>query len=42
MKDLHWEWFNVLTFGLISGLPRGIAKLEEMREAAIAYRERCT
>mmetsp|Transcript_95566 Transcript_95566/g.270374 ORF Transcript_95566/g.270374 Transcript_95566/m.270374 type:complete len:886 (+) Transcript_95566:109-2766(+) len=34
LKDLHWEWFNVLTFGLASNLPAGLAMLEEMREAA--------
>lgn len=36
-KDLHWEWFNVLTFGLVSGLERGVARLEEMKQAALHW-----
>lgn len=39
VKDLNWEWFNVLTFGLISGLKTAITKLEEMREAALQWVE---
>merc|ERR1719229_357887 len=37
VKDLHWEWFNVLTFGFASGLERAIAVLEEMRKAALLW-----
>lgn len=37
VKDLHWEWFNALTYGLVSSLPQGIKKLEEMREAGLLY-----
>lgn len=33
LKDLHWEWFNALAFGLVSGLDMGLAKLRDMREA---------
>ena len=36
-KDLHWEWFNVLTFGLVSGLEEAIRRLEEMRKAALFF-----
>mmetsp|Transcript_146609 Transcript_146609/g.372033 ORF Transcript_146609/g.372033 Transcript_146609/m.372033 type:complete len:916 (+) Transcript_146609:162-2909(+) len=34
LKDLHWEWFNALTFGIVTDLEAGIAKLKDMREAA--------
>jgi len=34
LKDLHWEWFNALTFGYVSGLKAGIALLKDAREAA--------
>lgn len=37
LKDLHWEWFNVLTFGKISGLDKGIHMLEEMQDAALTW-----
>lgn len=37
IKDLNWEWFNVLTFGLISGLDCGIEKLEAMKAAALLW-----
>jgi len=37
VKDLHWEWFNVLTFGVVSGLQEGIARLEEIKNAALTY-----
>merc|ERR1719469_870247 len=37
VKDLHWEWFNVLTFGLVSGLEEGIAKLRGIRDAALEW-----
>jgi tetratricopeptide (TPR) repeat protein len=36
-KDLHWEWFNILTFGLVSGLDEAIKRLVEMREAALHW-----
>lgn len=39
VKDLRWEWFNVLTFGLISGIDQGIKKLQDMREAALVWAE---
>lgn len=34
IKNLHWEWFNVLTFGLVSALPRALRLLRDMKEAA--------
>jgi len=34
VKDLHWEWYNILTFGFVSGIEKGLEKLKEMREAA--------
>mmetsp|Transcript_105677 Transcript_105677/g.328159 ORF Transcript_105677/g.328159 Transcript_105677/m.328159 type:complete len:963 (+) Transcript_105677:95-2983(+) len=37
IKDLHWEWFNVLTYGQISGMEEAISRLEQMREAALIY-----
>lgn len=37
VKDLHWEWFNVLTYGLVSGLDAAVSRLEEMREAALLW-----
>merc|ERR1711871_1205447 len=37
VKDLHWEWFNVLTFGLVSCLENGVTKLEEMKAAALLW-----
>eukprot|EP00404_Azadinium_spinosum_P001876 CAMPEP_0180428954 /NCGR_PEP_ID=MMETSP1036_2-20121128/7104_1 /TAXON_ID=632150 /ORGANISM="Azadinium spinosum, Strain 3D9" /LENGTH=291 /DNA_ID=CAMNT_0022434609 /DNA_START=51 /DNA_END=923 /DNA_ORIENTATION=- len=36
-KDLHWEWFNVLTFGLLTGLHLACEKLELMKEAAMSW-----
>jgi len=36
-KELHWEWFNVLTFGLVSGLRRGLMKLQEIKCAAFHW-----
>jgi len=33
VKDLHWEWFNILTFGLESGVQNGLDKLNRMKEA---------
>merc|ERR1711920_33739 len=33
VKNLHWEWFNVITFGLISDLGAAYAKLNAMKEA---------
>jgi len=37
LKDLRWEWFNALTFGLLSDLRLGIARLEELRRASLLY-----
>jgi len=37
VKDLSWEWFNILTFGVVSGLQRACALLESMREAALHW-----
>jgi len=37
MKDLYWEWFNVLTYGMVSDLDKGIEKLKEIREAALLW-----
>lgn len=36
-KDTQWEWFNVLTVGMCSGLRRGVEVLKEMREAALQW-----
>merc|ERR1711959_280908 len=42
-KDLHWQWFNVLTFGLLPASLGGttpteaLRKLEEMKAAALTY-----
>merc|ERR1711964_381550 len=36
-KDLSWEGFNVLTFGVVSGIAEAIRRLEEMREAALSW-----
>lgn len=36
-RNLHWEWFNVLTFGLISGPEKGVEMLEGMKEAALHW-----
>jgi len=37
VKDLHWEWFNILTFGLVSGPEGALAKLTEMKKAALRW-----
>lgn len=37
MKGLHWEWFNVLSFGLVSGLHEGLRMLRDMKEAAYQW-----
>lgn len=40
IRDLDWQWFNVLTFGVFGreeGLRQGLRVLEEMREAALGY-----
>merc|ERR1719453_714748 len=43
VKDLHWQWFNVLTFGLLPASLGGVTstealqKLEEMKAAALTY-----
>merc|ERR1712154_448399 len=37
LKDLEWEWFNVLTFGFVSGLEHAIALLEDLRAAALHW-----
>lgn len=34
LKDLDWEWFNVLTFGLVSTLEEGIEKINMIKAAA--------
>lgn len=36
-KDLAWEWFNVLTFGLVSGLDAGIKMLKDLKTAALLW-----
>jgi len=36
-RNLHWEWFNVLTFGLISGPEKGVEMLEGMKTAALSW-----
>lgn len=36
-RHLHWEWFNVLTFGLISGPGKGVEMLENMKQAALRW-----
>ena len=46
-KDLHWQWFNVLGFGLLpeskggAGLGRSIALVEVMKAAALRYTSVC-
>jgi hypothetical protein len=37
MKDLHWEWFNALTFGMVTDLDAGITRLKDIREAAYIW-----
>jgi len=37
LKNLHWEWFNILTFGFISGREAGIAMLEDLQAAAVHF-----
>ncbi|CAJ1440895.1 unnamed protein product [Effrenium voratum] len=47
IKDLHWQWFNVLGFGLLpeskggAGLGRAIALVEVMKAAALRYTAIC-
>lgn len=47
IKDLHWQWFNVLGFGLLpeskggAGLGRSIALIEVMKAAALRYTSVC-
>eukprot|EP00930_Biecheleria_cincta_P032841 TRINITY_DN2275_c0_g3_i1.p1 TRINITY_DN2275_c0_g3~~TRINITY_DN2275_c0_g3_i1.p1 ORF type:complete len:800 (-),score=143.67 TRINITY_DN2275_c0_g3_i1:259-2658(-) len=36
-RNVHWEWFNVLTFGLISGPQTGVEMLEGMKHAALLW-----
>lgn len=42
-KDLHWQWFNALTFGLVPeemggvDIKAAIDKVEEMKAAALTY-----
>mmetsp|Transcript_111803 Transcript_111803/g.315805 ORF Transcript_111803/g.315805 Transcript_111803/m.315805 type:complete len:722 (-) Transcript_111803:60-2225(-) len=42
-KDLHWQWFNALVFGLVSAEDGGVssleaaAQVESMRDAALHY-----
>lgn len=36
-RQLHWEWFNVLTFGLISCPGKGVEMLEGMKQAALHW-----
>mmetsp|Transcript_12789 Transcript_12789/g.22637 ORF Transcript_12789/g.22637 Transcript_12789/m.22637 type:complete len:722 (-) Transcript_12789:17-2182(-) len=43
MKDMHWQWFNALGFGLVPqsrggvGLGPAITMVEKMKEAALTY-----
>ena len=39
-KDLRWEWFNVLTFGLDGGLADAVELIERLRAAALGYARR--
>jgi len=47
IKDLHWQWFNVLGFGLLpeskggAGLGRSVALVEVMKAAALRYTSLC-
>ena len=47
VRDLHWQWFNVLGFGLLpeskggAGLGRAIALIEVMKAAALRYAKNC-
>jgi len=47
LKDLHWQWFNVLGFGLLpeskggAGLGRSVALVEVMKAAALRYTSLC-
>jgi hypothetical protein len=34
LRDLDWEWFNVLTFGLVSGPQKALRILNDMKAAA--------
>jgi len=37
LKNQHWEWFNVLTFGLVTGVQEGLSMLRDMKEAALLW-----
>jgi len=37
IRNLHWEWFNVLTFGFVSGLHEALRVLRDMKEAALLW-----
>lgn len=47
VKDLHWQWFNALAFGLVPesengvSLKNAIEKVERMKAAALQYASAC-
>lgn len=47
VKDLHWQWFNALAFGLVPESDNGVSlkdaieKVERMKAAALQYTSSC-
>jgi hypothetical protein len=45
IKDRNWDWFNILTAGLVPGgvtLPEAIQKVQRMKDAALHYTRAAT
>merc|ERR1719478_684947 len=36
-RDLGWEWFNIVAFGLVDNVDVALAKLQNMKDAATLY-----